>query len=146
MSDMFDRHTANLSGIIQKTNETFFVSTAIHKAFIEINEEGSEAAAASETFIGFSLFNFHYSQLKANANKIEMFPAMVKVETPYSMPINPPPKPKEFFADHPFIFYILDKASETIVFSGRVTKLKGPPAPKRWSSYFWIAISPSLWF
>lgn len=53
------------------------VSEAIHKAFIEVNEEGAEAAAA--TAFGVRLM---------------------------SMPSNPRPV-RQFSADHPFLFFIM---------------------------------------
>lgn len=45
MIDMFGDN-ADLKGIIE-TNEPLKVSKAIHKAFIEVNEDGTEAAAAT---------------------------------------------------------------------------------------------------
>lgn len=57
MWDMFNREHANFSGILEEY-QPLFVSTAIHKAVIEIKEKGSEAAAASGNFIGFILLHF----------------------------------------------------------------------------------------
>lgn len=45
MVDMFDPHKADLRGTLN-TNQQLFVSAAHHKAFIIVNEDGSEAAAA----------------------------------------------------------------------------------------------------
>lgn len=68
-----------------------YISTAVHKAFIEIDEKGTEAAAATVIVLGIE-----------------------SVE-----PSSPPP-PKEFIADHPFLFYIIDNESQAILFMGRL--------------------------
>ena len=44
--DMFDSTTADFSAMLPTTPDAF-VSAAIHKAFVEVNEEGTEAAAAT---------------------------------------------------------------------------------------------------
>lgn len=48
MAEMFSS-AADLGGLLQ-ANEPLVVSDAVHKAFIEINEEGSEASAATGKF------------------------------------------------------------------------------------------------
>lgn len=45
MGEIFSDH-AELTGLLAN-NESLKVSKAIHKAIIEVNEEGSEAAAAT---------------------------------------------------------------------------------------------------
>jgi serpin B len=87
MSSAFSGN-ADFSGITGDRN--LFIGTAIHKAYIDVNEEGTEAAAA--TGIG-----------------------MVGT----SMPHQEPP-PIIFRADHPFIFLIQETQTGNILFMGRV--------------------------
>ena len=70
-------------------NKELNISKVIHKAFVDVNEEGTEAAAATAV-------------------------TMAKISGA------PPPKPKSFKADHPFIFIIRDKRSGSILFCGRI--------------------------
>jgi serine protease inhibitor len=67
-----------------------FLSTVLHKAFVEVNEKGTEAAAATGGVISVT-----------------------------SAPILP-----QFRADHPFLFFIRDNASKSILFVGRVVQPK----------------------
>jgi len=81
---------ADFSGI----TEGVFISMVIHKSFISVAENGTEAAAA----------------------------------TAVTLTLAAPPgieKPKVFKADHPFIFLIYDRESDTILFMGRLANPKG---------------------
>ncbi|CAJ0599075.1 unnamed protein product [Cylicocyclus nassatus] len=73
VSDLFDRDLADLSGI---SENDLYVSDAKHRAFIEVDEEGTTAAAA--TYIGMKRLRMR--QIRR--------------------------EPKKFIADHPFIFIL----------------------------------------
>ena len=51
IKDLFDERRCDLSGISEMRD--LFVSKAIHKAFVEVNEEGAEAAAATAIVMTF---------------------------------------------------------------------------------------------
>ena len=86
MKDLFNEGAADLSGI--DGSKKLYVSKMLHRAVIEVNEEGTEAAAATV------------------------------VETMYrSAPLE-----MEFRADRPYIFFIQDKATKSILFLGRLVK------------------------
>ncbi|XP_078694037.1 leukocyte elastase inhibitor-like [Branchiostoma floridae x Branchiostoma belcheri] len=89
MTALFSRADADLSGITGSRD--LYVSHVIHKAFVEVNEEGSEAAAATA---------------------VSMMKRSLDGET--------------FFADHPFLFFIRDNDSNSILFLGRLVRPDGP--------------------
>jgi len=66
-----------------------YISGVFHKAWGEVNEQGTEAAAATTVAIS----------------------ARVVMKAP--------PPPPVFRADHPFIFFIRDTRSGSILFLGR---------------------------
>ena len=88
MPAAFTPGVADLSGIAD-VKEPLWISDVIHKAFIDVNEEGTEAAAATAVVIA------------TESARIE------------------PPTP-EFRADHPFVFLIRDRRSDSILFLGRM--------------------------
>lgn len=55
MTEMFSS-SADFSGLLE-TNEPIYISDVVHKAFIDVNEEGAEAAAATGKFVKFQIFN-----------------------------------------------------------------------------------------
>lgn len=87
MTDAFDTELADFSGMTPDP-VGLYILAVVHKAFVDVNEEGTEAAAATAVVMN----------LKA---------------------MMPEPKPV-FRADHPFIFVIRDKSSDSILFIGRV--------------------------
>ncbi|ESO03166.1 hypothetical protein HELRODRAFT_174066 [Helobdella robusta] len=90
ITDLFSMKAADLSGM--NGEKDLYVSHLLHKAFISVDEEGSEAAAATAVVI-----------------------------TLKSAPIFR--QPVDFKADHPFVFYIKDNKSGSILFLGKVSKL-----------------------
>lgn len=71
------------------------ISDVIHKAFVEVNEEGTEAAAATAV-------------------------VMVMIES-----VSEPRMPPVFRADHPFLFFLRDVRTGAILFAGRVVDPRG---------------------
>jgi serpin B len=84
---------ADFSGM-HTGGEQLDITAVIHKAFVDVNEEGTEAAAATGVVVG----------LTSAA---------------------PPPKPKYFKADHPFLFLIRDHKTGSMLFLGRVENPRG---------------------
>lgn len=82
MTDVFCSAKADLSGMNGEGG--LFLSTVAHKAFVEVNEEGTEAAAATAGIATFCMF-----------------------------------REEHFTADHPFLFLIKHKASNSVLFLGR---------------------------
>jgi len=90
MSDAFDSTAADFSGMNGEGN--LYISSVVHKAFINLDEEGTEAAAATGVVVG------------------------------STSSVVGPPIPR-FNADHPFVFFIRDNRTESILFMGRVADL-----------------------
>jgi serpin B len=90
MKDAFHADKADFSGMTG--DKDLSISAAIHKAYIDVDEDGTEAAAATAV----TLFTHIMRQ-------------------------GPPPTPVVFRADHPFLFLIRDNGSGAILFLGRLT-------------------------
>jgi serpin B len=88
MASAFDPSTADFSGMTG--GKDLFISAVIHKAFVDVNEEGTEAAAATGVI---------------------MTHTAIRVK---------PKKPPIFRADHPFVFLIRDNRNGAILFLGRI--------------------------
>jgi serpin B len=95
MRQAFDSRMAAFNGMAPSEmlkREPLYISAVIHKAYVDVNEEGTEAAAAT-------------ASLEAHAT------AIVAGEHP----------PPVFRADHPFVFVIRENRTGSILFMGRVT-------------------------
>lgn len=95
MIDPFSSTSADFTGMFQQTESpgpNMSISSVIHKAFIEVNEEGTEAAAA--TAIVF----------------------VTTSEKPHRREVI------KFHADRPFIYYIKDNITNCILFIGRMSE------------------------
>ncbi|MFH1360361.1 MAG: serpin family protein [Candidatus Omnitrophota bacterium] len=93
MTDVFSGMKADFSGMngTLDIEKRLFINQVIHKAYVDVDEQGTEAAAATGVFMGDGFF-----------------PGI-------------PEKPVLFRADHPFLFLIRDVESGSILFLGRLT-------------------------
>ena len=90
VKDAFDSERADFSGMDGRPH-WLYLSAVLHKAYIDVNEKGTEAAAAT---------------------------AVVMEARGVAPPAEPP---REFRADHPFLFLIRDSTTGSILFMGRVS-------------------------
>lgn len=92
----FDRKKADFTKMGNPPNpeEQLFIQKVFHKAFVKVDEKGTEAAAATAVVMG----------AKGGGA---------------------PQKSVEFRADHPFLFFVVDKPSGLVLFMGRVTDPAG---------------------
>jgi serpin B len=88
MTDAFSIQQADFSGMTG--GRDFYISAVLHKAYVDVNEEGTEAAAATGVIMR----------------------AMAMRRAP-----DPPPI---FRADHPFVFAIRDNRNGAVLFIGRL--------------------------
>jgi serine protease inhibitor len=94
MTAAFDRVQADFTGMTED-KPPLFISAVIHEAWVDVNEKGTEAAAATA---------------------VTMFPASAPPKRE---------EPIIFRADHPFLFLIRDTRSGSILFLGRMSNPKG---------------------
>ena len=94
MKDAFDMDRADFSGMDGKSH-WLYISAVLHKAYIDVNEQGTEAAAAT---------------------------AVIQTLGAAPRPAEPP---RVFRADHPFLFLIRDSMTGSILFMGRVAQPGG---------------------
>jgi len=85
MLDAFDNN-ADFSGMDGKKD--LFIADILHKAYVNVDENGTEAAAATGVIIG-----------------IMAIPAQ---------------QIQNVMIDHPFLFFLFDTQTKTILFMGRV--------------------------
>lgn len=83
---------ADFTGIAKSQKQRLKIDDVIHKAFCEVNEEGTEAAAATAV-------------------------TMIRCTN-----FTPEPQPKVFRADRPFLFAIRENATGNVLFMGRVER------------------------
>lgn len=90
MNDAFEGAVSDFTGMMDRDDA--HIDFITHKSFIEVNEEGTEAAAATGVGVGCE-----------------------SIEEPET------PKFKTFDADHNFIYLIKDNSNENILFLGKLT-------------------------
>lgn len=90
MHDAFSSQYANFTAMIE-SKQRFAISAVVHKAFIDLDEKGTEAAAATAVIM-----------------------------TRSAMLDRRPVPPVIFKADHPFLFLIKDNQTHSILFLGRL--------------------------
>ncbi|MEQ2288427.1 hypothetical protein AMECASPLE_022438 [Ameca splendens] len=66
LTDLFSAEKASLPGILEDGSNTLFISDAYHKAFLEVNEEGSEAAATTVVMAVGRSFNLNREFFQAD--------------------------------------------------------------------------------
>lgn len=89
MTDAFNEGKADFTGIRQPGSADLFIMDIIHKAFVEVKEEGTEAAAATAVVMA--------------TKSVPAFEDEIPV----------------FRADHPFIYMIVHKPSGAVLFLGK---------------------------
>ncbi len=92
IKDAFDKDVADFTGMAnpKSSAERLYISKVFHKAFVAIDEKGTEAAAAT---------------------------AVVMAKAGSAAPTEPP---AVVTIDRPFLFFVIDRASGLVMFMGRV--------------------------
>ncbi len=93
MGQAFDEQRADFTGMAPRTEMQYgnlFIGAMIHKAYVDVNEQGTEAAAVSAVTIK------------------------------HTRIVPKPPPPVDFRADHPFLFLICNNRFGDILFMGRM--------------------------
>ena len=94
ITDAFDQNTANFSGIAElNPNENLFINDVIHKTHIELDKDGTKAAAVTGVIVD-----------KASA-------------------VYPTKPERNVNLDHPFVYAIIDTQSGIPLFIGTVKTL-----------------------
>lgn len=95
METAFNPRTADFTGLTTSTasRDRLFISKVIHKAFVEVSEKGTEAAAATAVMMG------------------------RPTSVPQVFPFTP-----VFRADRPFLFLIRDRRTGAVLFLGRLSE------------------------
>ncbi|XP_008543098.1 serine protease inhibitor 88Ea isoform X1 [Microplitis demolitor] len=83
--ELMEPGRADLRGFLENTQDNLHLGDAVHRAKIEVNEEGTTAAGAT------AIFTFRSSR---------------------------PTEPAIFNANHPFVYLIYEKPSQSIIFTG----------------------------
>ncbi|XP_012278656.1 serine protease inhibitor 88Ea [Orussus abietinus] len=83
--EVMNPSTSDLRGFLQDGEQSLHLGSAVHRARVEVSEEGTTATAAT------AIFSFRSSR---------------------------PIEPVVFKANHPFLYFIYDKGSRNILFSG----------------------------
>ena len=91
IKDVFDSNSADLSNMIKSPEENFYVSDAIHKTYIDLNEKGTKAAAVTAFII------------KANSAMLENEPKIIEIKF-----------------SKPFVYIIRDTKTKELLFFGVV--------------------------
>ncbi|MDQ3031482.1 MAG: serpin family protein [Myxococcota bacterium] len=82
---------ADFSGISEPGEVPLKIGEVFHRVFVDVNEEGTEAAAATAV-------------------------VMIEIES-----VSEPREPPRFIADHPFLFFLRDLRTGAILFAARLT-------------------------